>query len=122
MRRLRVGTGKDGSTPVGMWQVSLGRKMKYADWTPPPSSHLRPKRIRWGEPGYPLGRMGYWLGLEGTQGNPYTAEHGFGIHGTHDTSSIGKASSMGCIRLTDKDIEHVYAMLYPKWSKVAIRP
>ena len=61
-------------------------------------------------------------GLEGTQGNPYTAEHGFGIHGTHDASSIGKASSMGCIRLTDKDIEHVYAMLYPKWSKVAVRP
>ncbi|MHC4716907.1 MAG: L,D-transpeptidase family protein [Planctomycetota bacterium] len=120
VRRLPVGIGKDGSTPLGMWRVSLGRKMMYASWTPPPSSNLPPKRIRWGEEGYPLGRMGFWIGLEGIEGNVHTAADGFGIHGTNDPSSIGKAASLGCIRLTDDAIEQVYAMLYPKWSKVKV--
>ncbi|HET6427642.1 MAG TPA: L,D-transpeptidase family protein [Phycisphaerae bacterium] len=120
VRRLRVGVGKDGSTPPGMWQVSLGRKMTHAPWTPPPSSTLPPKRILWGEPGYPLGKMGYWIGLEGIEGNTHTAEDGFGIHGTNDPASVGQAASLGCIRLTDDEIELLYAMLYPKWSKVKV--
>ncbi|KKM46761.1 hypothetical protein LCGC14_1559300 [marine sediment metagenome] len=122
IRRLRVGTGKDGSTPTGMWQVSPGRKMIHAPWTPPPSSKLPPRKILWGQPGYPLGAKGYWIGLEGTAGNIRTAEDGYGLHGTNDLGSIGEASSMGCIRLTDTDIELVYATLYPKWSKVRIDP
>jgi len=120
VRRFAVGLGRNGSTPPGMWRVSLGRKMVHAPWTPPPSSNLPPRRILWGEPGYPLGRMGYWIGLEGIEGNPHTAADGFGIHGTNDPSSIGRAASMGCIRLADDDIELVYAMLYPKWSKVRV--
>ena len=120
VRRFRVGVGKDGSTPPGMWRVSLGRKMMRAPWTPPPSSPLPPRRILWGEPGYPLGKMGYWIGLEGVEGNPHTAADGFGIHGTDDPSSIGQAASMGCIRLAEGDIDLLYAMLYPKWSKVNV--
>ena len=34
----------------------------------------------------------------------------------------GKASSMGCIRLADDDIEMLFAMLYEYWSKVTILP
>jgi len=122
VRRFRVGTGRDGSTPAGLWRVSVGRKMTHAPWTPPPSSNLPQRKVLWGQPGYPLGRMGYWIGLEGAEGNPHTAEDGFGIHGTNDPASIGKASSLGCIRLADGDIDQVYAMLYPKWSKVRLKP
>lgn len=122
VRRFRVGTGKDGSTPLGRWRVPVGRKMMHAPWTPPLSSDLPQQKILWGQPGYPLGKKGYWIALEGIEGNPHTAEDGYGIHGTNDRSSIGKAYSMGCIRLTDEDIELVFAMLYEKWSTVTVTP
>jgi len=120
VRRYRVGTGKDGSTPVGRWRVSLGGKMDKAPWTPPPSSDLPQRKILWGQPGYPLGAKGYWIGLEGIEGNPHTREEGYGIHGTNDETSIGRAVSMGCIRLSDGDIEEVFSMLYEHWSTVTV--
>ena len=44
----------------------------------------------------------------------------YGIHGTIDPDSIGKAASRGCIRLRDKDIVEVYDFLV-KGSEVVIR-
>jgi hypothetical protein len=120
VKRLRVGLGKNGSTPVGMWRVRLGSKRDQAPWFPPPSAEAQ-RSIRWGEPGYPLGKMGYWIGLEGTEDATRTHE-GYGIHGTNDPTSIGKASSLGCIRLADADIELVFFLLYEKWSTVRVRP
>ncbi|MDY7010540.1 MAG: L,D-transpeptidase family protein [Planctomycetota bacterium] len=122
VRRFRVGVGMDGSTPAGQWCVSLGGKMTHAPWTPPASSNLPRKRIQWGQPGYPLGKMGYWISIEGIGKTPYTREDGYGIHGTNNPDSIGKASSLGCIRLADDDIEMVFAMLYEKWSTVTVLP
>ncbi|MCD4700107.1 MAG: L,D-transpeptidase family protein [Phycisphaerae bacterium] len=122
VRRFRVGVGMDGSTPTGQWLVSLGGKVTHAPWTPPASSNLPRKRIQWGQPGYPLGAKGYWISLEGTGKTPYTREDGYGIHGTNNPDSIGKASSLGCIRLTDDDIEMIFAMLYEKWSTVTVLP
>jgi len=120
VKRLRVGLGKNGSTPVGMWRVRLGSKRDQAPWFPPPSAEAH-RSIRWGQPGYPLGKMGYWIGLEGTDDATRTHE-GYGIHGTNDPASIGKASSLGCIRLADADIELVFFLLYEKWSTVRVRP
>ena len=62
-----------------------------------------------GRAGLPAGQEGYWISLEGIGGNRHTAEDGYGIHGTNDPASIGKAMSMGCIRLADDDIEPVFA-------------
>ncbi len=121
VKRFRVGVGQDGSTPTGRWRVALGRKMKEAPWTPPSSSRLPRRKILYGQKGYPLGRKGYWISLEGIEGNIYAAEDGYGIHGTHDANSIGRASSMGCIRLVDEDIEQVFALLYEHWSTVTVR-
>ena len=120
VKRLRVGLGKNGSTPVGMWRVKLGSKRDHAPWFPPPGAEAQ-RSIQWGEPGYPLGKMGYWIGLEGTEDATRTHE-GYGIHGTNDPASIGKASSLGCIRLADPDIELVFFLLYEKWSTVRVRP
>jgi lipoprotein-anchoring transpeptidase ErfK/SrfK len=36
---------------------------------------------------------------------------GYGIHGTNAPRSIGQATSHGCIRLRNRDVERLYAML-----------
>ena len=43
-----------------------------------------------------------WLGLN---------LKGYGIHGTNAPRSIGRAASHGCIRLRNRDVERLYAML-----------
>ena len=67
-----------------------------------------------------MGREGYWISLEGT-GDDTRGLQGYGIHGTNEPDSIGKASSLGCIRLTDDDIELVFSLLYEAWSTVEVR-
>ncbi len=120
VKRMRVGLGKDGTTPLGLWRVGLGRKLVRAPWNPPPNSPIR-RSIAWGQPDYPLGRRGYWLGLEGI--DEETRMHtGYGLHGTDDAASIGREESLGCIRLADEDIELVFSLLYEKWSTVRVRP
>jgi len=41
-----------------------------------------------------------WMGL---------SQKGFGIHGTNEPKSIGKAKSHGCIRMAKKDLEELFA-------------
>jgi lipoprotein-anchoring transpeptidase ErfK/SrfK len=48
----------------------------------------------------PLGTR--WLGL---------SQKGYGIHGTNAPSSVGHAASHGCIRLRNRDVERLFAML-----------
>lgn len=120
VRRLKVGLGKNGSTPMGLWRVALGRKLVRAPWNPPPNAEIQ-RSIAWGEPDYPLGTKGYWLGLEGIDGNTRLHD-GYGIHGTNHPESIGRAESLGCIRLADPDIETVFWLLYEHWSTVRVRP
>jgi len=122
VRRLRVGIGKDGATPVGPWRVAVGGKTIKPEWTPPSSSNLPRGPIRPTDPRYPLGKKGYWISLEGVKPNPYTKRDGYGIHDTNDPASIGKAASMGCIRLVDDDMEQLFFMLYEGWSRVRILP
>lgn len=43
-----------------------------------------------------------WIGLD---------RRGYGIHGTNEPWSIGKAASHGCIRLRNRDIEQLFTML-----------
>jgi lipoprotein-anchoring transpeptidase ErfK/SrfK len=43
-----------------------------------------------------------WLGL---------SQKGYGIHGTNAPRSIGRAASHGCIRLRNRDMERLFAML-----------
>ena len=52
-------------------------------------------------PGNPVGSR--WMGL---------SIHGYGIHGTNEPRSIGKASSHGCIRLAKADLEELYPQLH----------
>lgn len=59
-------------------------------------------------PGGPFGTM--WMSL--------SKEH-YGIHGTNDPSSIGKAVSRGCIRMQNRDVEEL-ARIVPIGTAVDI--
>ncbi|MFE8703517.1 L,D-transpeptidase family protein [Cytobacillus sp. FJAT-54145] len=59
-------------------------------------------------PGGPYGAM--WLTL---------SKSGYGIHGTNNPSSIGKAVSSGCIRMHNKDVLEL-ASTVPNGTKVVI--
>lgn len=61
-------------------------------------------------PGGPFGTM--WMSL--------SKKH-YGIHGTNDPSSIGKAVSRGCIRMYNQDVEEL-ANTIPIGTRVLIRP
>ena len=118
VRRTRVGLGKNGSTPCGLWRVST--KQPYATWYPPPNApHRRP--IRPGEPDYPFGEKGLWIGLDGVDQNT-EGRFGYGLHGTNDPSTIGQEASLGCIRLADEDIELAFDLLREGHSTVEVRP
>lgn len=55
------------------------------------------------EPGAsnPLGTR--WMGL---------SQKGFGIHGTNQPQSIGKAASHGCIRMAQSDLEELFTLVH----------
>ena len=123
VRRFRIAIGTPATpTPSGFFRVQQGGKLLNARYTPPPSSGVIQKSIPPGHPDYPLDANGHWIALTGIpeKGTKLTAEDGYGIHGTNDPSSIGKAISYGCIRLSDRDIETVFSMLYEQWSTVRI--
>jgi L,D-transpeptidase ErfK/SrfK len=61
-------------------------------------------------PGGPFGVL--WLSL---------STQGYGIHGTNDPSSIGKAVSHGCIRMYNRDVLQLADMV-PNGTRVIIRP
>lgn len=125
VKRMRVGLGRNGVTPVGMWRLRLSRrdgdeltagKVEKGRWYPPESGQVR-HPIEYGEPGYPFGEKGMWISLEGTE--PATAGlTSYGIHSTNEPDSIGKEGSLGCIRLGDDDIEFAFRVLYEQWSTV----
>ena len=119
VKRLQIGIGKDNATPLGAFQVQLGKKLERAPWNPPPGSEFK-QTILWNQPNYPLGSAGYWISLRGVEPSNQSAT-GYGIHGTNQPESIGKAESLGCIRMLDADIEFVFSVLYEKWSSVHIR-
>lgn len=61
-------------------------------------------------PGGPFGVL--WLSL---------SKQGYGIHGTNDPSSIGKAVSRGCVRMYNRDVMQLADMV-PNGTRVTIRP
>ena len=101
VKRYPVGIGKDGASPVGKFTVL--NKIENPQYTSPDG-----KVISGDDPANPLGER--WIDL----GESY------GIHGTIDPDSIGRAASRGCIRMREKDVIEVYDFLV-KGSEVVIR-
>ncbi|MBS0204386.1 MAG: L,D-transpeptidase family protein [Planctomycetes bacterium] len=101
VKRYTVGIGKDGASPIGKFEVL--NKVENPQYTGPDG-----KVVRADDPTNPLGER--WIDL----GDSY------GIHGTVEPDSIGKAASRGCIRMREKDVIEVYDFLV-KGSEVVIR-
>jgi lipoprotein-anchoring transpeptidase ErfK/SrfK len=86
----------------------IEEKIPHPDWYPKPGV-----KIPYGDPENILGTR--WMAFRNT------AEYrGFGIHGTADPTSIGKAMSSGCIRMRRADVERLFDWT-PIGMKVTIR-
>ena len=107
-KRYPIGTGKFGKTPVGVFVI--GERIAQPVWWKPDG-----KAVPFGHPDNILGT--YWLALRAVGKTPPVS--GYGIHGTWDDSSVGKAESLGCIRLHNADVEQLYVML-PVGTEVVI--
>lgn len=101
VKRYDVGVGRDNSSPYGQFKV----QDKLTD----PTYYGPTAVIEHDDPENPLGE--YWISIGDS----------FGIHGTIDPDSIGKAESEGCIRLRNDDVAEVYDFL-SVGSEVVIRP
>ena len=94
-----VGVGTS-LTPTPLGDFRIVRRIYNPAWVNP---YRQSKVIAPGEKN-PIGQ--YWLGFAM---NKKTQEYGF--HGTSDLSSIGKASTHGCIRLHPDDIKEVFSLV-----------
>lgn len=91
VKRYKVGIGKDGTSPIGEFKI----KNKLTN----PTYYGTDGIIAADDPKNPLGE--YWIDI----GDSY------GIHGTIDPDSIGKAESRGCIRMLNEEAAEVYGFL-----------
>ena len=99
-KRYPVGIGKESRTPLGTFTVS-DRIVEPVWWRPDG------RQIPFGNPENILGTR--WLALRATAG---TADvKGYGIHGTWDDKSIGKAESAGCVRMKNSDVEQLFDLV-----------
>jgi len=116
VRSFPVGLGAEGGTPEGKWIVE--NRLKNPTYYP--SASAEDKRIiPPDDPRNPLGER--WIGLKGIEGDAVGRE-GYGIHGTIDPQSIGKAVSLGCVRMHNADVAFLYKLLMPGHSTVTVLP
>ncbi|MBN2830917.1 MAG: L,D-transpeptidase family protein [Candidatus Omnitrophica bacterium] len=95
-----VSTGKDNSTPVGTFKITS--KLENPTWfkagaVVPPQS---PENI--------LGTR--WMGIDLPS---------YGIHGTTESKSLGQQVTQGCVRMSNPDVEDLYAIV-PVGTEVVI--
>jgi lipoprotein-anchoring transpeptidase ErfK/SrfK len=94
MRLFPVAVGKESTpSPSGEFSVTT----RVVDPT-----YYHPGVVIPAGPQNPLGTR--WIGLN---------KKGFGIHGTNEPRSIGKAASHGCIRMRRADLEQLFALVHP---------
>ncbi len=108
-KRYQVGMGAFGKTPVGTFVVS--DRIAEPVWWPSDG-----KEIPFGHPDNILGTR--WLAIKATGDTPDVK--GYGIHGTWNNDSIGKAESAGCIRMRNTDVEELFDLI-PLGTPVTIR-
>lgn len=99
-KRYLVGTGKFDKTPLGTFVVA--DRIKEPVWWRPDGKEVPFTGDPEGE--NILGTR--WMSLKATGDTPDV--RGYGIHGTWDEASVGKAESAGCIRLKNSDVEELY--------------
>lgn len=114
VRSFPVGLGEFNGTPVGLFRVRPNSKLMDPEWVSPRTG----QRYTASDPNNPIGER--WIGLEGVS-EAVRDLPGYGIHGTIEPESIGRQSSLGCIRMLPADVEMLYEMLVSEESTVEIR-
>lgn len=95
--RYSIAVGREGFSWTGTQRVS--RIAAWPDWRPPAEMRERDPRLpelMTGGINNPLGSKAIYLG------NTL-----YRIHGTNNAASIGSASSSGCFRMTNANVEHL---------------
>lgn len=116
VRSFPVALGAEPGTPEGRWRV----KERLKNPTYYPSANAKDQRVKSAnDPTNPLGE--FWIGLIGIDGDA-KGRDGYGIHGTIEPDSIGRAVSLGCVRMLHDDIAFVYGALTPAKSLVTVVP
>ncbi len=110
-----VGLGELNSTPTGAFMVRPKSKLMNPQWTNPRTG----EKFAADDPKNPIGER--WIGLVGVEAHNQGFK-GYGIHGTVDAASIGKQASMGCVRMSDANVELVYELLTEPNSTIVITP
>lgn len=110
-----VGLGELNSTPTGAFMVRPKSKLINPEWNNPRTG----EHFASDDPKNPIGER--WIGLIGVEAQNQGFK-GYGIHGTVDPASIGKQASMGCVRMSDADVELVYEFLTEPNSTIVIAP
>lgn len=100
VKLYHVAIGRQDRTPVGSFVVY--NKESEPVWNPPG------KIIPYGHPENVLGTR--WMGLKPT-GETDPKLKGYGIHGTWEPDSIGKALSNGCIRMRNEEVEELFDLV-----------
>ncbi|WP_117190859.1 L,D-transpeptidase [Rhizobium terrae] len=105
--RYGIGVGREGFGWSGV--VNVGRKAEWPEWRPPAEMRARERRagrilpeVQEGGIDNPLGARAMYL----YKGGRDTI---FRIHGTNQPWTIGLNMSSGCIRMMNKDVEHLYS-------------
>ncbi len=116
--RYAIAVGRAGLAFKG--SAVVGRKVEWPAWTPTANMiRTQPetyREYRNGLPGgldNPLGSRALYLYRNGRDSY-------FRIHGTIDNSSIGKATSAGCIRLFNQDVMDLFPRVKPG-TRVVVR-
>jgi lipoprotein-anchoring transpeptidase ErfK/SrfK len=102
-RYYPIGIGKDNRTPVG--EFIIKGKKREPTWKGYPFGH--PENV--------LGTR--WMRLTKISDG---SNEGYGIHGTSAPESIGTASSLGCIRMKNEDVEELFNFIPDNKIKVTI--
>ena len=104
-----VSTGKDNSTPTGTFYIDRNKLVR-------PTWYKTGAIIPPDSPDNILGSR--WMGLEGVDDGEVEIE-GYGIHGTTKPNDLGKQSTLGCVRMKNKDIEVLFDII-PVGTEVII--
>ncbi len=108
MKQYPIGIGKFNKTPIGTFKVT--DRIVDPTWWPPDGREIPP-----GDPANLLGTR--WMALAATGDTPEYS--GYGIHGTTQPDTIGKAESAGCIRMKNSHVEELYLFL-PIGTQISI--
>ncbi len=97
-----IGIGRKNSTPTGKFYIA--HRLYHPKWHGPDG-----RIFAYGDKENPLGEC--FLKLGGHTGRGPGSGKGYGIHGSPDDNSVGKAISRGCIRMRNQDIILLYYLV-----------